>query len=43
LAVIYWKGVKFYTTAEIVIGSTTAYEYKRRKDGTTEWEETAGK
>ena len=33
------EGCKIYTTAEIVIGSTTAYEFKRRKDGTTEWEE----
>ena len=32
-------GCKIYTTAEIVIGSTTAYEFKRMKDGTTEWEE----
>ena len=33
------EGCKIYTTAEIVIGSTTAYEFKRMKDGTTEWEE----
>jgi len=33
------EGCKIYTTAEIVIGSTTAYEFKRVKDGTTEWEE----
>ena len=33
------EGCKIYTTAEIVIGSTTAYEFKRKKDGTTEWEE----
>ena len=33
------EGCKIYTTAEIVIGSTTAYEFKRLKDGTTEWEE----
>ena len=32
-------GCKIYTTAEIVIGSTTAYEFKRLKDGTTEGEE----
>jgi predicted DNA-binding protein with PD1-like motif len=32
-------GCKIYTTAEIVIGSTTAYEFTRMKDGTTEWEE----
>ena len=33
------EGCKIYTTAEIVIGFSTAYEFKRRKDGTTEWEE----
>ena len=33
------EGCKIYTTAEIIIGSTTAYEFKREKDGTTEWEE----
>ena len=33
------EGCKIYTTAEIVIGSATAYEFKRVKDGTTEWEE----
>jgi len=33
------EGCKIYTTAEIVIGSTIAYEFKRKKDGTTEWEE----
>lgn len=33
------QGCKIYTTAEIVIGCTTAYEFKRTKDGTTEWEE----
>ena len=33
------EGCKIYTTAEIVIGSTTAYEFKRKKDGTTEWDE----
>jgi len=33
------KGCKIYTTAEIVIGTTTAYEFTRKKDGTTEWEE----
>jgi len=32
-------GCKIYTTAEIVIGSTKAYEFTRKKDGTTEWEE----
>jgi len=33
------EGCKIYTTVEIVIGTTTAYEFKRMKDGTTEWEE----
>ena len=33
------EGCKIYTTAEIVIGSTTAYEFRRTKDGTTQWEE----
>ena len=33
------EGCKIYTTAEIVIGSTGAYEFKRQKDGTTDWEE----
>ncbi|HEY5772997.1 MAG TPA: PPC domain-containing DNA-binding protein [Chitinophagaceae bacterium] len=33
------EGCKIYTTAEIVIGITTAYEFIRKKDGTTEWEE----
>ena len=33
------EGCKIYTTAEIVIGSTTAYEFTRKKDGATEWEE----
>ena len=32
-------GCKIYTTAEIVIGSTTTYEFTRKKDGTTKWEE----
>lgn len=32
-------GCKVYTTAEIVIGATTAYEFNRKKDGTTEWKE----
>ena len=32
-------GCKIYTTAEIVIGSTSSYEFKREKDGTTSWEE----
>lgn len=33
------EGCKIYTTAEIVIGTSTAYEFKRTNDGTTEWEE----
>ena len=33
------EGCKIYTTAEIVIGTTTSYEFTRKKDGTTEWEE----
>ena len=33
------EGCKIYTTAEIVIGYTTAYEFIRKKDGTTDWEE----
>jgi predicted DNA-binding protein with PD1-like motif len=33
------EGCKIYTTAEIVIGTTSAYEFTRKKDGTTEWEE----
>lgn len=33
------EGCKVYTTAEIVIGTSTAYEFKREKDGTTPWEE----
>ena len=33
------EGCKIFTTAEIVIGTTTAYEFKRMKDGTTDWEE----
>src|SRR6187402_1542967 len=32
-------GCKIYTTAEIVIGSTSTYEFKRENDGTTPWEE----
>jgi predicted DNA-binding protein with PD1-like motif len=32
-------GNKVYTTAEIVIMSTNSLEFKREKDGTTEWEE----
>lgn len=33
------EGCRIYTTAEIVIGSTDAYEFTREKDGTTPWEE----
>lgn len=32
-------GCKVYTTAENVIGATTAYEFNRIKEGTTEWKE----
>lgn len=32
-------GCKVYTTAEIVIGATTKYEFRREKDGTTPYEE----
>ncbi len=33
------EGCKIYTTAEIVIGSSNDYNFKREKDGTTPWEE----
>ena len=33
------EGNIIYTTAEIVIGSSNSLEFKREKDGTTEWEE----
>jgi len=33
------EGCKIYTTAEIVVGSSSNYEFKREKDGTTQWEE----
>jgi len=33
------EGCKIYTTAEIVIGTTTDYKFTRKKDGTSEWEE----
>ena len=33
------EGCKIYTTAEIVIGSSSAYEFKRENDGTTQWVE----
>ncbi len=33
------EGCKIYTTAEIVIGSTADYIFKREKDGSTPWEE----
>jgi len=29
------EGCKIYTTAEIVIGTTTTYEFTRKKDGKT--------
>ena len=32
-------GCKIYTTAEIIIQSTGSYEFTRKKDGTTAWEE----
>jgi predicted DNA-binding protein with PD1-like motif len=32
-------GCKVYTTAEIVIQSSSQFEFKREKDGTTPWEE----
>ena len=32
-------GCKIYTTAKIVIGTTDVYEFTRKKDGSTEWEE----
>ncbi len=32
-------GCKIYTTAEIVIGSSDSFTFKREKDGTTPWEE----
>ena len=31
------EGCKIYTTAEIVIGFSDNYEFKREKDGTTSW------
>ena len=33
------NGCTVYTTAEIVIGTTTEYEFTREKDGSTPWEE----
>lgn len=33
------EGCKIYTTAEIVIGSSSDYIFKREKDGSTPWEE----
>jgi uncharacterized protein len=32
-------GCKIYTTAEIILQSSDAYEFSREKDGTTSWEE----
>ncbi len=32
-------GCKIYTTAEIVIQASDAFEFKREKDGSTPWEE----
>lgn len=33
------EGCRIYTTAEIIIGESTALVFKREKDGTTPWEE----
>lgn len=33
------EGCKIYTTAEIVIGSSSDYIFKREKDGSTPWKE----
>jgi len=33
------EGCKIYTTAEIVIGISSAYEFKREKDDTSPWKE----
>jgi uncharacterized protein len=33
------EGCKIYTTAEIVIGSSNDFVFKREKDGSTPWEE----
>jgi len=33
------EGCKIYTTAEIVIGAASNYEFTREKDGTTQWRE----
>jgi hypothetical protein len=33
------QGCKIYTTAEIVILSSSTYDFKREKDGTTPWDE----
>ena len=33
------KGCIVYTTAEIIIQSTTELNFKREKDGSTPWEE----
>jgi len=33
------EGCKIYTTAEIVIGISSAYEFKREKDDTSSWKE----
>ena len=33
------RGCKIYTTAEIVILSSSTFQFKREKDGTTPWEE----
>jgi uncharacterized protein len=33
------QGCTVYTTAEIIINATDKYQFERRKDGTTPWEE----
>ena len=33
------EGNKIYTTAEIVIGSSNQFQFKREEDGTTPWKE----
>jgi len=33
------QGCRIYTTAEIVILSSSTYDFKREKDGTTPWDE----
>lgn len=33
------QGCKIFTTAEIVILSSSTFQFKREKDGTTPWDE----